>query len=191
MIARPNIKFPTKGMSGTAFLVLWFVILAFIFGIGTVFIPPSGVVVARTFGKLEGYAGELAIKFLIVSLIALFQTYLLFTHVLDAPLSRLKERFARSHNDSHAYLLVGIVGAGIAAVTMSNGASLAEYFYQLCTRAAIGYAVATILTIFLARLFGVRSMDEFRDWIDAEDNDSYAILVSGTMIGSMALAMGV
>lgn len=42
------------------------------------------------------------------------------------------------------------------------------------------------VTFLVARvLFGVHSMDQFKDWIHTRDNDSYALIVMATLLSSV------
>ncbi len=183
------VKFPSKGISGRKFLVAEFVFLVLVFAGGLAFLAPSIQVINNTLDGIGHYLFEVGIKFVLVIAITLVQAYVVFTHVLDTPLTELRQKFNKSRNDSHAYVLVGIIGGAVVALTMARGVNLNQYVYQLCTRAAVGYGIATIAAGLTAGCFGVKSMDDFRDWIDTEDNDSYAILLSGVLVLSMVLAM--
>ncbi len=171
------------------FLPIEFSFLMILFAAGLFFIAPNREVIDNTMGGVSQYLAEVGIKFGLATIIAFIQAYVVFTHILDTPLKLLRGKFEKSRNDSHAYILVGVIGSVTIALAMAGGANIAQYIYQLCTRVAIGYAITTIGTVLVARFFGVKSMDQFRDWIDTEDNDSFAILVVGVMIFSMVLAM--
>lgn len=184
-----KVKFPSKEISVKLFLAIEFAFLALVFAAGLFFVAPNNQVINNTLGGIGRYLVEVGVKFGLVTIIAFVQAYFIFTNVLGTPLCQLRGKFEKSRNDSHAYIVVGILGSAAAALTMAGGANLAQYAYQTCTRVAIGYAIATLGVILAARFFGVKTMDQFRDWIDMEDNDSYAILVAGIMVISMVLAM--
>lgn len=186
-----EVSHPSNGISGKLFLVLEFGLLAILFAGGLIFVAPNAAVVVNTVTNLLGYVGELAAKLVLFVIVGGVQSWLLFHHVLDTPITMLRGRFEKSRNDSHSWLLLGIFATVAIALVFAGGQTFDVYLYQLMTRAAVGYALATLAVVLVAIVFGARSMDDFRDWIDTEDNDSYAMLVAGTMILVMFLAMSV
>jgi hypothetical protein len=169
------------------------VILAVMFIVGMVAVAPNTEVAGKTLTGIWGnYLPELAFKLTFVVVFSIIQSWLFFRFVLQVhSLGELKEKFRASHNDSHAWLLLGIAGSAVAIFTMSGGFNAHQYLYCFLTKGPIGYVIAFGLTAIISRIFGVKSMADFKSWVETEDNDSYSILVVGILILSMVLAMSV
>lgn len=173
------------------FLCLELAFLTVVFIIGLVFLAPDAAVVGQTFVGIGQYLSELAVKTSLAIVLTLIQSSLFLKFCLNIPLSDLKQRFQISRNDSHAYFIVGIAGSVVASLILARGVNIHQYLYCLCTKMPVGYFISVIITAAVARSFGVKSTSEFRQWVDQEDNDSYAILISGILVLSMVLAMAV
>ena len=184
-------KFPSKGISGKRYLLLWTILMVVIFAAAQIFLAPKAVV-TKTFEVIPGWIGEYLIRMIFIGVLVLARAYITFTHVLDTPLKQLKAKFEKSRNDSHAIVLIGLAILAYILITAVKGVGFTQYLYIVMTRGALGEIVGDVITILVARFcFGIHSMDEFRDWVDAEDNNSHAILVMGIKIISLAVALAV
>lgn len=193
--------FPLKGMSGVLYLLLKFVLLAILFALGISWFAPSGSAVTQelqffTHGFLEG----LGVRAVIAVGYIIIQSLLVFEHALSTPLFRwpwaknptLRDQFEAEDNDSHAIVMLGIVVSGILLATMITASTWQIYVFIILTRGLVGELFGDLSTFIVARAFGVRSMDKFRDWVvSTKRNDSHAILVSVIKCGWLALALSV
>lgn len=184
-----EVKFPTKGVSGKLYVFLTFVAMLLVFGAAQFFLAPSADVVNTSVGKIWGWIVEYGVRLGIVGLIVLVKAYLVFTHVLDTPFSLLGSKFRKPRNDSHAIVLVGLITEAVLLVIMVSASGFDQFLYFIMTRGALGEIVGTMATLVIARIFGVRSMDDFRDEVEKEDNDTFATLVVGVKIATFALAL--
>jgi hypothetical protein len=167
-----------------------FIFLASLFAIAIFVLAPNVTIIDKTFVGISHYLPKVAIMFILAVGLTLIQSFLFLKLCLGIRASEIKKRFEESHNDSHAYLIGGVAISVVIALAMSNGANLPQYLYNLCTKAPVGFILSVLFTTLFARIFGVKSMQAFHNWIDTPDNDSYAILVSVIMVASMILAMG-
>lgn len=176
-----------QGISGFSFLLMMAGLLVVMFGTSLLLAPDA--VKASLGSYLLEFVVEFAVKIAITFGLGMLLAWVVFFNVLDTPLEDLRRKFEESHNDSHAIMLGGILGACAIMLIGAGGQSLREYLFAVLMQGSLAMAVATIMTICVARLFGVRSMDQFRDWIQTEDNDSYAVIVVAIWLASLALAM--
>jgi hypothetical protein len=174
-----------------SFLLCELLFLVLLFAVGLILLAPNITVIDNTFVGIGNYLPKIGIVFVLAVVLTLIQSFLFLKLCLGIPVSGIKKRFEESHNDSHAYLIGGIAASVAVALVFSSGVNLHQYLYSLCIKAPVGYLFAVLATTVVARIFGVKSMQEFRNWINTPDNDSYAILVSVIMVVSMILAMGV
>lgn len=172
------------------FFLVEFIFLALLFSVGLFILAPNAKVVDQTFVSIGGYFCELGIKAVLAIVISLVMS-LIFFKICLKPSGSLKDYFISENNDSHAFLIVGIVASVIIALFSVKGISFHQYLYNLCIKMPIGYLISTIVAVVFARLFGVKNMEDFRNWMETKNNDSYAIIVSGILVLSMILTMSV
>lgn len=183
-------KFSSHGISGTLFFVAQLAVLSMVFVFGIYVLAPNDSVVVSTMGAFGGYGIELIVKFGVLVVIVAAEGFLLFTQVLDTPLGMLLAKYRKPRNNSHAVLMAGLLIATGVAVSLADASSARQFLYVMCTKAVVGHALAIVLTILYARLvLQVQSMDEFRDWVDQEDNDSHSMLIAAAFVVTMTVAM--
>ena len=164
--------------------------LALLFSVGLFLLAPNIAVVDQTFVSIGGYFFELAIKTVLTIIITLIM-WLLFFKIGLGSFRSLKDYFVLSNNDSHSYLFIGIAATVVVALFSVKGVNIHQYLYNLCIKMPIGYLISTVITVIFARLFGIKTIEGFRSWMDAKYNDSYAIVIAGIFVLSMLLAMSV
>jgi hypothetical protein len=121
--------------------------------------------------------------------ISFLEIWVVFRHVLDTKLTQLTSKLKDHHNDSYAIIIFGLVTSVVIMLTAVGDTTIQYLLYQILTRGTVGYAIATVFTVIFAKIFGMKSMDELRYWVNEKDNNSYAIIISGILIVSMILSM--
>jgi hypothetical protein len=190
------------GISGTKFLLFKFGLLFLAFAVGQYFFSSSASQVTRNLQFLLGTSlwSEFSVKLLVVGVYTLVMCYLLFVHVLDTPLWRTRntpkevitfpEQIKMAHNGSYTILFVGILLSGVAFVVMLRGANFQAFMYAVLTRGAIGELFGDLLTILVTRfIFKVKSLDEFKTWVNEKYNDDHAELVRGLKLAVLLIAL--
>lgn len=171
------------------FWVITLAILALIFCASLLFLAPDTQVAANTMAETGDHLLKVLVKIVLIIIFTLIFSSLYFKFILHTPLVALRDKLRESNNDSHAYIIGGIIGSLVVVFTKAGGANLHQYLYQLGTRATAGYFVAIVITLAVTRVFGIRSVHEFRSYINRPNNDSYAILVLIILIASLFVAM--
>ena len=195
-------KTNSVGISGKMFFTIKFIGMALIFAVGQYFLSSNAAQVNKS---LEFYFGsslwsELINKILIVGIYTAVMTFILFTQVLDTPLWRTKrtpkdaltfgEQIRLPHNGSYMILFVGILLSGVAFIAMLRGANFHDFMYAVTTRGALGELIGDLLTILVTRfIFKVKSLDEFKGWVNEKFNDDHAELVRGLKLASLIIAL--
>lgn len=172
-----------------SFLIWDFVFLAVMFSFGMLVLAPNAAIATETFTGIGGYLLKTTIKVVLAVILAIIQSLFLLKLGLGFSASAIKKQFQEEHNDSMAYLIVGLAGSAVIAIALATGSNIHQYLYVFCTKVPVGYLIASIITTIITRISGVKSIQEFRSWIDAKSNDSHAILVAGILVMSMFLAM--
>jgi hypothetical protein len=186
---KTNVNFPTKGISGIVYLALTFVAMALIFAAAQYFLAPSANVVNEAYAKTFEWVNEYGKRLALVAGITFVFAYAVFTHVLDTPLRQLGSKFRKPQNDSHAIVLLGLAAKAVLLIAMIEGQSFDQYLYLVMTQGSVGELMATVVTLGIARFFGIRSMDEFRDKVEEKDNDTFTMLVVGFNVLTFSLAL--
>ena len=161
-----------------------------LFTVGLFFLAPNTTVIDQTFVSIGGFFFEVAIKTVLAVILFLVMWFLFFKIGLRSSRS-LKDYFVSNNNDSHVWLFIGIAATVVIAVLSVKGINIQQYLYNLCIKMPVGYFISTIITLVVARLSGLKTIENFRIWMDAKDNDSFAILVVGILVLSMFLTMSV
>lgn len=171
------------------FWVIVIIALASIFCVGLFLVAPDFQVSINTLTETGNHLLKVLVKIILVFIFTLLIGSLYFKFILGIHFSSLKEKLKENHNDSHAIIISGIAISLAIAFLMAGGDNLRQYLYQLCTKGAIGYFTATIITLVMTRLAGVKSVGEFRNWINTSNNDSHAILISSILVASLLISM--
>jgi hypothetical protein len=175
-----------QGITGLRFLIIVAITLTLGFVWG--FMLKGAPDLTETLKDIGAYFEIIAVKFAVGSVITLLLSWIVFYHVLDTPLDQLRKKFREDKVNAYGFLMVGILGTVVVMLVGAQGATFNEYLFGLLTRGTVGLGIATLLTIIVARIFGCRSMDGFRDSINT-GNDVDAILVSGALVIGMFFAM--
>ncbi len=187
---KKHVHFPTRGISGTLYTIIWWSLMVLVFAIAQYVLAPSTHVVTETFGNIPGWIGEYFIRLGIVIGIVFVRAWVIFYHVLDTPIRQIKREFESPRNDSHAIILGGLIFLTLALIVSIKGASFDQYLYGIMTRGALGEIVGDCITILIARfVFSIHNMDEFRDWVTMKDNNSHVIMVVVVKIATLILAL--
>jgi hypothetical protein len=158
------------------------------FAYGVYFLSPNAEVVADTFGF---FTSGLWIGFRTRALIGvayiILMAYVWFELVLDTPLRRwrwsnpkrltLGEQLKALHNNSHAIVLAGIVLSALLIMMQTNAATPTGFLYKVLTQGAMGEFFGNLTAFGVARLFGMKTMDKFREKVEEKYNDSPVIIV--------------
>lgn len=197
MVSNPNTK--KIGISGTMYIIIKTLILFLAFAVGVRFLAPNAKIVQDAYAFImKGFWVGLFYRALIMVGYVVLQGYLTFYHVLDTPLRKrrldqftLVEQLRERHNDSHAIVLGGIMISGLL-IALTNASDPTMYVFFVLTKGVVGELLGDVFALLMARfLFGVRSMDEFRDWVTEKYNNSHVILVVIVKLVWLALALGV
>ncbi len=175
----------SKGIKGWMFVLVVTLVLAAVFVSGLLFVAPNVEVQQETLGSVDTYLVVKLVELALIAIISFFLVWVFFSAVLDTPLRNLKKKFREGGNDSHAIITVGIILSVAWMVASSGGQSLWQHLYHICTRGSLAYAISVFVTVIMARIWGVKTMDQFRDHVESIYNDSYSILVAAVLVISM------
>lgn len=187
------------GISGTLYIIIKALVLFVAFAVGVRFLAPNAKIVQDAYAfVMKGFWVGLFYRALIMVGYDVLQGYLTFYHVLDTPFRKkradqftLMEQLRAKGNDSHAMVLGGILISGLL-IALTNASDPTMYVFFVLTKGVVGELLGDVFALLMARfLFGVRSMDEFRDWVTEKYNNSHVILVVIVKLVWLALALGV
>lgn len=186
---QPKPDFVTDGISGTRFIVLFYIFLAVAFGLG---VYGTNLTAHSLEANVSNFAVDFVAHIAVWLVLMVTFTWIVFYQVLDTKLGEIPNKIREASNDSHALVLGGIMATSAVLVIMASGSSFQDYVFYIMLRGSLGLAVATALTFVGAYVLAdLRSMDQFRDWITdtINNNNSHAIIISVLFTVITAIAM--
>lgn len=166
-----------KGISGPRFLFIAFSVFLAMIGIGLTTLP-NEVALAKLQNMPDVFKQIVTwISFVVV--IGSLYNLVVFTGILDIPLWHFGQWLRRARNDSHAILFVACYILAAVPVLVTIFTKSTFWLFEMLIAIPTGHIVALTMVTLVVGSVGTRSLDHLKRQIEAEDNDSHAILVSG------------
>lgn len=176
-----------QGITGLQFLMGTTILclVPFVLGLG---IAPEGM--QLTFVTFMATIGFMVLKLFFASLWGINLGYFVWTQVLDEQVTTIKSRLSNPENDSYAIVISTLlfVLPGIIAV-LAGGNTLQSFLFACFTKGGMGIFAGIILCGAISWIFGVRSLDEFKQWVKTPRNNGYVILIGVSFIVTVAVAL--
>lgn len=169
------------------FFITYFVVLALALLVTTIVTP--GGASWQNAADLADYLLVTTVKTAASMIIAFLLNSVFFSYVFGMNWAEILGKARETNNQSH----IVVFGANIVVATIMVAATpftnLTQFIQFLLLKGTIGLALGTLLTFGAIRLFGIKSIREFREMVERPNNDNHAWIALFVMACSMVIAM--
>ena len=166
------------GISGRRFLVVGAALLVALFVIGILVDPAAGLS-GRAVLDFTGVALVKVVLWLVLS--AAF-VGLTFFYVYDTSVHAALGKIVRSGNPSYAITAGTLAVVAALVVFGASGDGFRDYLHQVLIKGSFSLLLAGLLTVVVARLWRLGSLDAFKEELTDSHNLNYAIVVGIILI---------
>lgn len=166
------------GISGKRFLIVGAVLLVVLFAVGVLIDPAAGL----SGRAVLDFTGVALVKVAVWLVLTVAFVGLSFFYVYDTPVHAALGKIVRSGNPSYA-ITAGTLGVVAALVVFgASGDGFRDYLHQVLIKGSFSLLVAGALTVLVARLWRLGSLDAFKEELTESHNLNYAIVVAILLI---------